>query len=252
MYEIWLEKVRFPVAPGKITTKIHGNNSTLNLINEAEVNQIKGMKLTEFSFELLLPGRKYPFANYGGVDYWPPEFYLEQLERLKKKKKAFKFKVIRKDSGNYPLWDTSMNVTLENYEIVEDAEELFDVVVSIELKQYVKFGAKKVKVRKNKFRRSNVDTTKKKKIPKTYQTQKGDTLRLVGKKVYGKNTVNNASVIYKKNKKQIDKALSSTFHGKFSKRIYTASLPKGMKLKIPGYEKYGENVLVGTFEKGGM
>lgn len=247
MYEIWMNNIRFPVVPDKITTKIHGNNKTLNLINEAEVNQIKGMKLTEISFDLLLPGVEYSFAYYdrdanGKVKFLTPQHFLDVLEKMKLMKKPFKFKLIRNNYNGQLMWDNSMEVTLENYEATESAEELFDIVVSIELKQYVPFGVKRAKVKKKKFWWSNVDTTKKKKIPSSYQTKKGDTLRLIGKKVYGKNTVNNASVLYKKNKKQIDKVLKSKFNGKFSKRIYTESIPGGVKLKVPGYVKNGEIV----------
>lgn len=247
MYEIWMNGIRFPVVPDKFTMKYHGNNKTINLINEAEVNQIKGMKLKEISFDLLLPGVAYPFAYYDkDVNhkdiFLTPQYFLDELKKMKRKKKPFKFKLIRNNHTGQFMWDNSMEVTLENYEVTESAEELFDIVVSIELKQYVKFGVKRVKVKKKKFWWSNIDTIKKKKIPSSYQTKKGDTLRVIGKKVYGKNTVNNASVLYKKNKKEIDKALKSKWNGKFSKRIYTESLPGGMKLKVPGYRENGEVV----------
>lgn len=244
MYDIWLGETKFPIAPDKITTRINGNNKTLNLINESEVNQIKGSKLKDIRFDLLLPWNIYPFMlrSEGQVssaeEYLKPEKYLRVLEELKKRKTPFSFKLIRKDCSGKVMWDTSEQVTLENFEITEDAENLFDILVSVELKQYVTYGAKKVKVTKNKtIRKSNVDT-KKKKIVKSYTTKKGDTLRLVGKKVYGKNTLNNASVLYKNNKKKIDKALKSKFQGKFSKKIYTESLPKGIKMKIPAYVEY--------------
>lgn len=231
-YEIWLGETRFPVAPGKVLTKVKGNNKTINLINEAEVNQIKGMKLTDITFELLLPGVEYPFAYYE-TEFQTPKVYLDTLELLKTEGKPFGFKLIRKDGEGNPKWDTSMNVSLEDYEIKEDAEELFDTIVSIELKQYKKFGVRGVKVKKGKkFRWSNVDTDKKK-IVKSYTTRKGDTLRIISRKVYGKDTLNNASIIYKKNKKTLDKALKSRFGGKYTKRTATAVLPAGMKLTIP-------------------
>lgn len=242
-YELWLGETRFPVAPGKITTKVKGNNKTLNLINEAEVNQIKGMKLSEITFDLLLPGVEYPYAYYEN-EFQLPKYYLDILEILKTNGEKFNFKLIRTDGTGNPTWDTSMDVTLEEYETKEDAEELFDIIVSVELKQYIKFGTKRVKVTKGKtFRWSNVDANKKK-IVKSYTTRKGDTLRIVGKKVYGKNTQNNASVIYKKNKKVLNKALHSQFGGKFTKRVATATLPAGLKLSIPQQVTYLKPSLV--------
>lgn len=233
MYEIWMGEMMVPVAPGKIRTKINGNNKTINLINEAEVNQIKGMKLTEFSFKLLLPGVEYPFATYQD-GFQDPEYYLGMIEELKLSRMPFNLKILRKDFSGNLTFDTSKDVTLEDYTIEEDAEEGLDVLVDIELKAYVKYGTKKAKVKGKKFRISNVDTNKKK-IVRSYTTKKGDTLRLVGKKVYGINTLNNAQEIYKKNKSRINTLLRSKFGGKFTKRIYTTPLPAGKKLTIPGY-----------------
>ncbi len=233
MYEIWFNNVMFPVAPEKIQTEINGNNKTINLINEAEVNQIKGMKLTNFSFELMIPWVEYPFSVYWD-SFQGQDYYLSIIKELKTSKKPFKLKIIRKDYMDNPTWDTSMNVTLESYKLDEEAENGLDVVIPVELKQYVKYGTKKVKVKGKKFRTSNVDTNKKK-IVKSYTTKKGDTLRLVGKKVYGVNTLNNAEAIYKKNKSKVNNALSGKFNGKSTKRIYTSPLPAGIKLAIPGY-----------------
>lgn len=233
MYEVWLGEVMLPVAPGKIQTKVSGNNKTINLINEAEVNQIRGMKLTEYSFEMLLPGVEYPFAVYQ-EGFRTPEYYLGILEEMKLSKAPFNIKIIRKDFSGNPTFDTSKDVTLEDYTIKENAEEGLDVIVDIELKAYVKYGIKKVTVKGKKFRISNIDTNKKK-IVRSYTTKKGDTLRLIGKKVYGINTLSNAEVIYKRNKKKIDASLRKKFGGKFTKRIYTTSLSAGIKLTIPGY-----------------
>lgn len=88
MYEIWFGDVMFPVAPETIKTSIAGNNTTFNLINESEVNQIKGMKLTGYSFELMIPAVSYPWAVYTN-GFQAPDYYLSVLESFKKKKKAF-------------------------------------------------------------------------------------------------------------------------------------------------------------------
>ncbi len=232
MYEIWFGEIKFPVAPAKIQTSINGSNKTINLINESEVNQLKGTKLTDFSFDLMLPGVMYPFAVYSDGGFQRPDYYLEVLEKLKINRKPFKFKVLRHIFSGAPSFDTSLNVSLENYKIIEDAENGLDITVEIELKKHVKFGTKKIKVKNKVFRKSNVDTTKKK-IVKSYTSKKGDTLLAISRKVYGIGNVNNAGVIYKKNKKKVDRALKSKFGGKFSKRIYTTALPAAVRLTIP-------------------
>lgn len=232
MYEIWFGEIKFPVAPAKIQTSINGNNKTVSLINESEVNQLKGTKLTDFSFDLMLPGARYPFAVYSDDGFQRPDYYLGVLEQLKINRKPFKFKVLRHIFSGAPSFDTSLNVSLEDYKIIEDAEDGLDITVEIELKKYVKFGTKKIKIKKKVFQRSNVDTTKKK-IVKSYTSKKGDTLLAISRKVYGIGNTNNAGAIYKKNKKKVDRALKSKFRGKFSKRIYTTALPVAVCLTIP-------------------
>lgn len=243
MYEIWFGEIRFPVAPAKIQTSINGNNKTINLINESEVNQLKGTKLTDFTLDLLLPGVEYPFAAYGTEGFQRPDYYLEVLEQLKVNRKPFKFKVLRHIFSGAPSFDTSLNVSLEDYKITEDAEDGLDITVEIELKKYVKFGTKKIKIKNKVFRKSNVDTTKKK-IAKSYKTKKGDTLLIISRKVYGIGNTNNAGVIYKKNKKKVDRALKGKFGGKFSKRIYTTVLPTAVYLTIPAYYEKLEGKIV--------
>ncbi len=232
MYEIWFGEIKFPVATAKIQTSINGNNKTVSLINESEVNQLKGTKLTDFSFDLMLPGARYPFAVYSDDGFQRPDYYLGVLEQLKINRKPFKFKVLRHIFSGAPSFDTSLNVSLEDYKIIEDAEDGLDITVEIELKKYVKFGTKKIKIKKKVFQRSNVDTTKKK-IVKSYTSKKGDTLLAISRKVYGIGNTNNAGAIYKKNKKKVDRALKSKFRGKFSKRIYTTALPVAVCLTIP-------------------
>ena len=114
MYYLFFFFFLFPIAPEKITTKFNGDNKTISLINQSEVNQIKGMKLTEISFDLLLPNNKYPFALYKDGVYHRAKYYLDKLESFKKSKKPFKLKIIRIDGKNKTLFDTSMNVTLES------------------------------------------------------------------------------------------------------------------------------------------
>lgn len=234
-YELWLGTVRFPIAPETITTKVDGNNKTINLINEAEVNQIKGNKLTQWSFDLMLPGNVYPFAMYENGVFVPQKTYLDHLEKLKNSKKAIKLKVLRND-GKVGTYNTSQNVTLESYELKEDANDGYDITVSVELKQYKAYGTTVLKLKAKgktfKYKKIKVTYTKKK-ILTTYTTKAGSTLHVISKKAFGTYTDNNALAIYTKNKKQINNALKSKFHNKYTKRVLTASLPKGIKLNIP-------------------
>ena len=54
-YHVYLGDTELPVPPEKIDLKISGNNKTLTLINDGEINLLKVPGLSEISFEMLLP-----------------------------------------------------------------------------------------------------------------------------------------------------------------------------------------------------
>ncbi|WP_102274102.1 LysM peptidoglycan-binding domain-containing protein [Cytobacillus massiliigabonensis] len=191
MYGVYMDDVQLPVAPSKLSTKIRNKNKTITLINEGEVNMLKTAGLTELSFDVLLPNVKYPFAVYPN-GYQPATFFLEKFEKFKTDKQPFQFIVTRSKPNGDLLFDTNLKVTLEEYEIIEDAEEGFDITVRIELKQYRDYGTKKLVIKTN---TSGSQTTKKvtttktrptsKTPPKTYTVKSGDSLWAICKKVLG-------------------------------------------------------------------
>lgn len=144
MYSFYLDGVPLPSAPEKLTLKIKGNNKTLILVNDGEINFLKSPGLTEVSFEAAFPMLGgYPFTSYQG-GFQPPDYYLGKLERLMSKRKPFRFIVSRVSPKGRLLFDTNLKVSLEDYEIKEAAKDGFDVAVSISLKQYRDFATKKV------------------------------------------------------------------------------------------------------------
>jgi len=209
-YRFSIDGVQFPVAPSKFSTKIKNKNTTTTLINEGEVNMLKQAGLTELSFELLLPNTKYPFAVYPD-GFKPATFYLEKLKSLKGNKKPFRFLMKRmKPDGNL-FSDTDMIVSLEEYEIKDDAGYGFDMVVQIQLKQYREYGTKVIEIKKPDANAKPVAKTAKtrpayKEAPKSHKVVKGDTLWAICKKYLGdptkypeiakKNNIKNPNLIY--------------------------------------------------------
>lgn len=140
-YEFFIDKMLCPVAPSKLEIKVNGNNKTMTLINEGEINILKTAGLTDVSFDLLLPNVKYPFATYKS-GFQNAKYFLDKLESLKTGKKPFQFIVTRTFPNGKMLFDTNMKVSLEDYTIKENSNEGFDVVVSVKLKQYREYGTK--------------------------------------------------------------------------------------------------------------
>lgn len=226
-YLMYIETVLFPVTPGKVTTKINGKNKTVSLINDGEINIIKTTGLTDVSIdELLLPAlQDYPFANHedentNEVSFHDAKYYLDKLESWKNDKKPVKWKMIRiSPDGSTLLWDSSMDVTIEDYEIIEDADNGMDVTVKLDMKQYRYYGAKKLKIKKNsaKTKSSKKKTAKKEKArPKkkktisTYTVKKGDCLWNIAKKELGSGS--RWKEIYNLNKSTIESCAKKHGH----------------------------------------
>lgn len=242
MYKFYLGKVLLPVAPQKVQRKIDGANKTITLINGDEINQIKGTKLTEITFECLLPRVQYPFAKYKN-GFKTVEYYLDAFEKKKNSKKPFEFVIkVRQDQVKNDVKknveigaDIVMDVTLEKYTITDDAKNGTDVMVSITLKEYRTYGTKKIVPQKDRIKKGSKSKVKKnssrsikKTTAKTYTVKVGDTLKLIAKKQCG--TSSKANEIYTLNKKTIES--TAIKHGKKSSSngywIWA-----GEKLKLP-------------------
>ena len=200
-YNFYMDKMLCPIPPSKLDMKIKGQNKTLTLINEGEINILKKAGLTEISFDLLLPNVSYPFATYKS-GFQNAMYYLDYLEKLKGENEPFQFIVTRTLPNDKFLFDTNMTVSLEDYSIKEDSKEGFDVIVSVKLKQYKEYGTKTCKVTFAK-KVSSEKSRETNNSPKggTYTVVKGDTLWGIAKKFYGKGS--KYTTIYNANKDKI-------------------------------------------------
>ena len=132
-YKMYLDGVLMPITPSKVKVKINNQNETLTLINGEEINILKAAGLSDVSFDLLLPQVPYPFTN-GGAQ--PADYYLSLLERLKTAKEPFQWILNREKPNGSRLFYTNLTVGMEDYQITDDAEEGFDITVTVSLKQY--------------------------------------------------------------------------------------------------------------------
>lgn len=185
-YTFYLDGVELPITPSKLTTTINNQNKTINLINDGEVNILKLPGLTTISFEFTAPAFRYPFAT---GEFKSIEYYYSLLETLKTSLKSFQFAVQRKMPSGVMSFATNMTVSLEDYEILEDAENGFDVVFKVDLKQYKPYGTQSIEITNNSdgtktaATKTARETTKT--AAKTYTVKKGDTLWNIAKKELG-------------------------------------------------------------------
>lgn len=181
MYQFYMDRVLLPVTPSALTLKAVNQNKTVTLVNEGQINILKLPGLSKISFSALLPNHPYPFAQYES-GFRDAHYYMDKLELLKTKCQPFVFDVIRTDDTGRLLMDsTSMQVSLEVYELNEDADRYgTDVMAKIELLQYREYGTKTIAFKKAESKTAATVTEKRETTtaPKTgdYTVKQGDNL----------------------------------------------------------------------------
>lgn len=193
-YAFYIDSVLLPVPPEKMTVSIKDNDKTVTLINTGEVNILKKAGLTEFSFDLLLPQVEYSFASYEN-GFQSADYYLNKLKSLKAGRKPFPFVVTRYLPNGEKLFTTGgdndisgeFTVSLSDYEIKEDAEELFDLTVSVKLKLYRNYGTKTLTFSSDGTTATAQQTrsTAAKKAETSYTVVSGDTLWSIARRKLG-------------------------------------------------------------------
>lgn len=145
-YDVYLGSCLFPVTPEKIQITINNNNTTVNLINEGEINILKMAGLTDVEFEAEIPQIRQPYAVYKD-GFQSAGYFFNIFEQLKTGKKPFQFIVCRRTPANKTLLNTNLKVSLEDYTITEEAGNGFDFKVKFKLKQYREYGTKTVNIK---------------------------------------------------------------------------------------------------------
>lgn len=182
-YACYLAGVQMPT-PAKLTVKVKNKNKTLILLNEGEINFLRTPGLTEITVPLVLP-------MLGGER--SPSSYLDMLEGLKTGKGTTQFILVRRSPDGRTLFDTNIKVSVEDYNIVEDATKGLDVAVDVNLKQWRAYGTKTATVEQPAAPSQPATVTVEQEreastapAAKTYTVKKGDSLWAIAAKYYGK------------------------------------------------------------------
>lgn len=194
-YTMYINNVEMPITPGKLELKIKGQNKTITLVNDGEVNFLRLPGLTEITVPLLLP-----MLQSGN----PPDYYTQLFESIMTSCKPARFILSRASPDNKRLYDTNLSVSIESFSIDEDATNGFDVAVSLTLKQYRAFGTKTVQLESTSMI-ATVETPRETDHSPdggTYKVVKGDCLWTIAKNRYGDGA--DYKKIYEANKDKIE------------------------------------------------
>lgn len=185
-YEFNMAGIQFPVPPKKIDISYKNQNKTITLINEGEVNLLKTPGLATIKFDLLLPMVQYPFARYPNA-FHDATFYIDHLEFLKNSKLPFQLDIYRsypEYNGKELTRNTQRTVSLETYTIKEDAEDVYDYIVSVELKTYKEHSAKTLELTEDGVT-YKIQRPDSKLSTRVIEAREGDTMWSICQREYG-------------------------------------------------------------------
>lgn len=222
-YYFYLDNILLPIAPAKLELKVNNKNKTMELINQGEVNILKKPGLTDITFEARIPHNKYPFATYKD-GFKDAKYFLEAIEKLKVNNKPFQFIVSRTSPRGTILFHTNIKVSIEDYTIIEDAEDGSDLTIPIKLKQYKDYVSRKIVVSKPDEGSQKPSGSVNNKRPdsnnkpsgKTYTVKKGDSLWAICKTHLGNGSKSTYDRVY-----QLNKELMDSYNKKYKTSKYT-------------------------------
>ena len=135
MYRFYLDDILLPVTPSELSVKVGDKNETIELLNDKDLILLKNPALSEISFSILLPAQNVPYAVYENNKFIEAGEIIKKIQKLKDDKKKFLFSVIRR-IGDKIYFDSMIKVVLSDYDTKESADEGFDLIMNINLKEY--------------------------------------------------------------------------------------------------------------------
>ncbi|WP_129600480.1 LysM peptidoglycan-binding domain-containing protein [Anaerophilus nitritogenes] len=190
-YGIWLsfnnqeEGFQIPITPGAIEIGESGQGKTYDIEKLGEINVIKNMKLSEYSFSGIFPSTRYPFVSSSVL--LQPKTYVDYILKWMGTKRPIRFIFTGKS------FDINTPASIDKFDWKETAGRNGDIEYSLKLKKYTFYSAKRVNVVQESkateittiLQKEQPSRPNDKETPSNYKIKRGDTLWIIAKKTLG-------------------------------------------------------------------
>ena len=141
-YGIYFSKAgttaRLPINPEEIIIEMPTENTRYNVLDKGEIIIPRLPNLQQISWESFLPGSPEPYVLTSG-DFKAPEFYINIFESYQLDRKPVRFIINRYMEDNTPLFDTNMEIIVEEFTFTEKAGETGDFYYTLKMSEYRDF-----------------------------------------------------------------------------------------------------------------
>ena len=131
-YKVYIDDMEIPVTPAEISTKFKSKNDFYSLMNGEVFTAIRKPDLDSWSFGFYAFSKPHPSVDL----FTSQDVIRDKLKSLKADKKVFEFIVIRTTSDMSLKNSICKFMTLEDYDIKENADWRTNIFITLELKEY--------------------------------------------------------------------------------------------------------------------
>ncbi|WP_176560176.1 LysM peptidoglycan-binding domain-containing protein [Brevibacillus dissolubilis] len=184
--DIWItynnndEWIMLPVNPGELSIQNGSANETVSVQGLGEVSIIQNDVLTVYSFSSHFPKHYGPYCKY--VEIPDPKAAVAVITKWRQSGQPCRF-IVSNDHG----MDINIAVTIETFDIKEQAGDVGSLYYDITLREYKYIQVRQVVEKKNAGETKTVIASKvgqrpnERPKPSSYTVKKGDSLYVIGR-----------------------------------------------------------------------
>jgi len=187
--------IRIPINPQEYTIKYPSDNTRYNVLGLGEIIIPRLPKLQQISWESYFPGAENDTLALISGGFKPPEFYIDTFKKYQASEEPVRFIANRVMEDGEAIFDTNIQVIVEDFEASEKGGETGDFYYRISLSNYRDYTPQKVTIRPVENNTVSATATEQRKVPNDVITV-GDTVIANGRywyTSYGESPFGNAN-----------------------------------------------------------